>query len=256
MLISLIAFWVQRLVIERPEDDGVPAASRQTASAAWEGAKLVFRSKYLLSIAGMIACYELVSNVVDFQLASAVERSIEAPLEKDAFFGLVGQVVGIGSIGVQLLLTGLVMQRFGIRVALLFLPVSLIAGSLGFLLLPTLLFAAAMSASDNALNYSINQSAKEALYVPTSEDVTYKAKAFIDMFVQRFGKMLSVALNLALVATVVEQIRWLSFVTVAMSALWVVLVRYATWKYRRKALIRETSDGDSEALPASGNLPD
>jgi AAA family ATP:ADP antiporter len=231
---------VQRIVAKRPED-GKPAAARETASAAWEGARLVFRSKYLLTIAVIIACYELVSNIIDFQLASTVERAIEAPLQKDAFFGLVGQVVGVGSIGVQLLLTGFVMQKFGIRVALLFLPISLISGSVGFLLLPSLLFAAVMSASDNAFNYSINQSAKEALYVPTSEDVTYKAKAFIDMFVQRFGKMLSVFLNLALVATVVEQVRWLSLITLAMTALWVVLVGYVSREYRRKSGSRETN---------------
>jgi AAA family ATP:ADP antiporter len=232
-LVTFIAFWVQRLVVKRPEDDGKPAASKETASAAWEGAKLVFRSKYLVAIAGIIACYELVSNVVDFQLASTVENTIKAPLEKDAFFGYVGQIIGIGSIGVQFLMTGWVMQRFGIRLALLFLPVALLGGSVGFLLLPSLFFAAAMSVSDNALNYSINQSAKEALYVPTSKDVTYKAKAFIDMFVQRFGKMLSVFLNLVLVATVVEEVRWLSLITLAMSAIWLMSVRYVSKTYRR-----------------------
>jgi AAA family ATP:ADP antiporter len=246
---TFIAFWVQRMVAKRPED-GKPAASRETASAAWEGAKLVFRSKYLLTIAAIIACYELVSNIVDFQLASTVERAIQAPLEKDAFFGLVGQIVGIGSIGVQLLLTGLVLQKFGIRVALLFLPVSLISGSVGFLLLPSLFFAAAMSASDNALNYSINQSAKEALYVPTSADVTYKAKAFIDMFVQRFGKMLSVFLNLVLVATVVEEVRWLSLITLVMTALWVVLVHDISREYCRKTRRRERGE-ETDAPPVS-----
>ena len=61
-------------------------------------------------------------------------------------------------------------------------------------------FAIAMSVSDNGLNYSINQSAREALYTPTTPDEKYKAKAFIDMFVQRFAKVLAVAINLGVTA--------------------------------------------------------
>ena len=59
------------------------------------------------------------------------------------------------------------------------------AGSLAFLALPTLWLGSLLNTADNAFSYSINQSAKEALYVPTTEDEKYKAKAFIDMFVQR-----------------------------------------------------------------------
>ena len=49
-----------------------------------------------------------------------------------------------------------------------------------------------LNTADNAFSYSINQSAKEALYVPTTEDEKYKAKAFIDMFVQRAAKAVAV----------------------------------------------------------------
>jgi len=41
-----------------------------------------------------------------------------------------------------------------------------------------------LDTADNGFSYSINQSAKEVLYVPTSSDEKYKAEAFIDMFIQ------------------------------------------------------------------------
>ena len=53
----------------------------------------------------------------------------------------------------------------------------------------------ALNTADNGFSYSINQSAKEALYVPTTREEKYKAKAFIDMFVQRFAKALAVGLS-------------------------------------------------------------
>ena len=43
-----------------------------------------------------------------------------------------------------------------------------------------LLLWAALNVAQQSTSYSINQSAKEALYVPTSRDEKYKAKAFID----------------------------------------------------------------------------
>lgn len=227
---------------KKPSESAEPAAPGQAASAAVEGAKLVFSSKYLLAIAGIIATYELVSNIIDFQLAATVEQSITADLEKDSFFGTVGQLIGLVSIGVQLLLTAFVMKRFGLKIALLFLPFAILLGTSGFLIVPALVFAAAMSVSDNALNYSINQSAKEALYVPTSKDVKYKAKAFIDMFVQRSAKVISVLLNLIFASLFISGVRWLSLVVLAMLGFWILLVRYVGNRFKEKADEEEVAE--------------
>lgn len=227
VIISVLAHWVHRRTAEaRREREDAPAASASRQSAALEGMRLVFSSRYLLAIAGLIASYELVSNIIDFQLSAMVEQTIPHSLQRDAFFGRIGQIVGIVSILVQLFLTSFILKRFGVRVALMFLPLAILASSVGFLVMPLLVFAASMSVADNALNYSINQSAREALYVPTSKDAKYKAKAFIDMFVQRLAKVASVFLNLVFSVAFVSGIRWLSLVTILMLAGWLVLVRY------------------------------
>jgi AAA family ATP:ADP antiporter len=93
-----------------------------------------------------------------------------------------------------------------------------------------------MSASDNSLNYSINQSAKETLYTPLSQDAKYKAKAFIDMFVQRFAKVLAVVLNLVVAAMVgLSQVHWLSLATLIILIFWIMLVHYAGREFKKKA---------------------
>jgi AAA family ATP:ADP antiporter len=233
--IAAITYFVHR------REGGTPSAEATekpsySASAAIEGARLVFASKYLLAILGIIGLYEIVSNIVDFQLAAIVETSIQDEQARDAFFGLVGQITGIGSIVVQLLVTSFVMKRYGVGVALLFLPISILFGSVGFLLVPSLVFVVAMSASDNALNYSINQSAREALYTPTTREIKYKAKAFIDMFVQRFAKVIAVVLNLAFAAYVgVQDVRWLSIAVIFVLVAWIAIVRYAGRQFEAKA---------------------
>ena len=200
-------------------------------NAFLEGGKIVFQSKYLLGIAAVLGLYEMVSNVVDFQLAVVVEDQVTSAVERDSFFALVGQATSLVSIGVQLFLTSFVMKRYSVKAALLFLPLAILAGTLGFVALPTLAFVGFMSVSDNALNYSINQSAKEALYTPTSQDEKYKAKSFIDMFVQRAAKVAAVALNLGLTALVIADVRWLSVAVGVLLVAWIATIRYLGSRY-------------------------
>ncbi|MBT7099638.1 hypothetical protein HN937_19845, partial [Candidatus Poribacteria bacterium] len=107
--------------------------------------------------------------------------------------------------------------------------VAALAASLAFLALPILWVASALNPADNAFSYSINQSAREALYVPTTRDEKYKAKAFIDMLVQRVAKGVAIFISLGVTTVFTEfgAVRWLSLVTGAILLGWVATVRYA-----------------------------
>ncbi|MEO1173367.1 MAG: Npt1/Npt2 family nucleotide transporter, partial [Myxococcota bacterium] len=106
--------------------------------------------------------------------------------------------------------------------------------------LPMLLTAASLSVSDNAFNYSINQSARETLYTVTSREEKYKAKAVIDMFGQRTAKALGVGVNLVMVSVFssFDGVRYLSLITIPLLIVWLFLVRYLGREFdsREKAL--------------------
>jgi AAA family ATP:ADP antiporter len=108
---------------------------------------------------------------------------------------------------------------------------------------PVLLVGSFLNTADNGFSYSINQSAKEALYVPTTRDEKYKAKAFIDMFVQRFAKALAVGVSLGIttVFTDFSSVRWLSFFVLAIMSVWVIAIRYAGNKFDRLAEGRQAA---------------
>jgi len=237
VVIAAITYYVNRREGGHTADSGPdPAEPEPSTSAALEGARLVFRSKYLLAILGIIGLYEVVSNIVDYQLAKAIEIAVASGLNYDSAFGFVGVFTNVVSVGVQLFLTSFVMKRFGVGTALLFLPVAILIGSVTYLAVPVVGVAVFMSVSDNSLNYSINQSAKESLYTPTSRDAKYKAKAFIDMFVQRFAKVIAVGLNLAFAAFVgAAGARWLSVASIAVLIAWILLVRFAGERFTERA---------------------
>jgi len=232
--IAVAALLAGRLVpaaaVRQPEPAAEPKASR--GNAALEGAALVLRSRYLLSIVAIVGLYEITSTVMDFQFTSTIDHYLEGAAIGRRFATVFAITNGL-SLLVQLLLTSFVMTRFGVGVALLVLPLAALSGSVAFLALPILFVGSALNTLDNAFSYSINQSAKEALYVPTTRDEKYKAKAFIDMFVQRFAKALAVGVSLAISAVFgsFDSIRWLSLFTAAVIAVWLVAVRYAGRHY-------------------------
>lgn len=214
--------------------DGPPEATKPDpapmagGNPAIEGARLVFRSPYLLSIVAIVGLYEIVSTILDFQFTATVAHYLDG----DAIgrqFSTVYTITNVTSLVVQVFVTGFVMSRFRLTAALMVLPIAVLAGSGAFLALPLLWVGSSLNTVDNALSYSINQSAREALYTPATRDEKYKAKAFIDMFVQRFAKALAVGVSLGVTILFTEfaTIRWLSLFTIVIGAVWIVAARYA-----------------------------
>lgn len=236
-VIALLAWFVNTRASDSDEEqqEDEQEEGEKSVSAALEGAKLVFNSKYLLAILGIIGFYEIISNIIEFQLSATVETSALQGTEIDSFFGTYGLLIGVVSISVQLFATPYVMNKKSVGMALLILPVLDFILSLGFIAVPILWVAAALSIGDNSLYYSITQSAKESLYTPTSRDAKYKAKAFIDMFGQRSAKVLAVVLNLVVAAYVgIENVRWLSLATLVVIAAYFMVVRFAGKEFKNR----------------------
>lgn len=236
VVVTVIAFVAGRLVDPPEAEAPAPAAEPETASkgnAALEGARLVFASPYLLSIVAIVGLYEMVSTIMDFQFSATIAHYLDGPAI-GAQFAKVFNFTNRVAFFVQLFLTSFVMARFGVGVALMFLPIAALLGSTAFLVAPVLLVGSALNTADNGFSYSINQSAKEVLYVPTSPDEKYKAKAFIDMFVQRFAKALAVGLSLLITTFFAgfESVRWLSIATILILVVWIAAVRYSGRKFR------------------------
>lgn len=224
--------WVDRNPPPAPEKKTADAPV-MPGNAALEGARLVFRSRYLLAIVTIVGLYEIISTILDYQFTSTVDHFVSKE-NLDNHFSTVFLITNTFALGVQLFLTSAIMTRFGVRTALLITPLAILGNSVAFLALPILWVGSLLNTTDNGLNYSMNQSAKESLYTPTSRDEKYKAKAFIDMFVQRAAKAIAVGVNLLLAAWFggFEAVRWLSIVALVLVAIWIAAASYAGRRFR------------------------
>ncbi len=250
ILIIIIAFvagrlvtrlgWAKTSLTSPPEKSISPAPGKPAVESsrsreenpALAGAKLVFRSRYLLSIVAIVGIYEIVSTILDFQFTATIEHYVTGDKIGEYFSGIFALTNWV-SMFVQLFLTSFIMTRFGLTTALSFLPVAICLGATSFLIAPVLMIGSLLNTADNGFSYSINQSAKEALYVPTTREEKYKAKAFIDMFVQRFAKVLAVIVSLAITMVFKDfsSVRWLSLFVILLVIGWAFAVRYAGRKF-------------------------
>ena len=237
LVIIAVALAAGRLVSKNPPEYKVVSSkqekTKKKSNLLTEAGKLVFKSKYLLSIVAIVGLYEIVSTTIDFQFSSTISHFLDG----DAIgvqFSTIFLITNCVAMFVQLFLTSFIMTRFGVKTALFILPVAMIFGSLAFLAVPILWVGSFLNTTDNGFAYSINQSARETLYTITTREEKYKAKAFIDMLGQRFAKALAVGVSLAVTSifAAFSALRWLSLFNVIVVLLWLMAVRYAGNKFK------------------------
>ena len=239
---------IRRQAVEPSAQAKSAERKKGEANPAFEGAKLVMASKYLLSIVMIMFLYELVSQILDYQYKTAAQ-SLEGAATTQAFLGQIGTIVGVVSVITQFFLVSFIIRNFGITVALLVLPLSMGIASGFYFAVPLLWTGALLTISDNSFNYSINQTARETLFAPTSADAQYKARAFTNMFVQRMGKGAAILMALVLSAA---PIRFLSVIAIAVIALWSYFAVTAGRSFEK--LTKQESEETTEA-GASVELP-
>ena len=162
-----------------------------------DGARLVLKSNYLLAVVAIVVSYEIASQLMDYQF-KLVAEGFSNVQETQAFFTNIYFYANMLSVVAQLFLVSIVMRKFGLGTALLILPLAIVVSSLGFLVTEALLAISLMVIFDNGLNYSVQQTARESLFVVTSSEEKYIARAFINIFVQRLAKGISILLALGM----------------------------------------------------------
>lgn len=194
--------WLTEAILKPAPRVLVPVSTTLDApprrAGALEGAREVLRSRYLLAIVAMVVAYEFAAAVTDFVINVVFERTFESEVIIAQMYGRLGWIVSGTALVSQLLIVPRLMPFK--RAALLVSPLVMLSATLAFAFAPVVAMAIVLAASDRGLNYSLQQVAKESLYVPLNDAQKYKAKAFIDVVVDRAGKALSSVALLFIIA--------------------------------------------------------
>jgi AAA family ATP:ADP antiporter len=189
--------------------------------------KAVRKNYFLTLLAAAVTLTLIVSTLVDWQYKNVFESSVK-PTDYISYFGFFNAVILIIPFFVQLLMTSNIIKRYGIRWSLLVYPLALFLCTLGIAFFPILIFAFIIKGSDKSLSFSLNQSIRELLYIPISPEIKYKAKIFIDIFVNRFAKgigalILMVFIFLPATVRLSDRIAIVSTISIVFILAWIVL---------------------------------
>jgi AAA family ATP:ADP antiporter len=242
-LYLVVIFVVQRRMHRHPRiarvDDDVMVDKRG-------GFSLILRSRYLLLIAVLLWALNFSNTNGEFILgrvvtanAHAVSQGLTgAPADEavkhfiGAFYADYFTWVNLVSALIQLFLVSRIMRYLGVQAALYVLPVVALGAYSIVAFTPVLALIRVAKISENSLDYSLNNTARHALFLPTSREAKYKAKAAIDTLFVRAGDLSSAAL--VFVGTrMALQTRGFAISNMIVIALWLIIVTALGKHYKR-----------------------
>lgn len=216
---------------------------------------LLLRSRYLLLIASLVVVLNLVNTTGEFILGKSVTQEARlaalaaggagiapapsaAPskkLEQDfigKFYGEFFFWVNLSTAVIQLFLVSRIFKYLGVGRALFFLPLLALGGYALVAARPTLELIRVAKVIENSTDYSLQNTTRHALFLPTSREAKYKAKAAIDTFFVRVGDVLAAAL-VFLGSTLALTVQSFAAVNLVFIAIWLGIVAAIRGEYAK-----------------------
>ena len=226
---------------DRAEREGAPAAAEASPKSGGRddrvrgrsGFALVLTNRYLLLIGILMVLVNLVNTTGEYILSKTVVdvyaagQGAAAELDEKKvigeFYGNYFTIVNILAAVIQAFLVSRLIGWMGVRGALLVLPVVSLMGYLSMAFIPVLGFIRGAKIAENSLDYSVQNTTRNALYLPTSREAKYKAKQANDTFFVRLGDLASAGLVFAGTTWLAFTRREFALVAVALVLVWLTI---------------------------------
>ncbi|MFC1717812.1 Npt1/Npt2 family nucleotide transporter [Candidatus Poribacteria bacterium] len=202
---------------------------------------LIRKSKHLMLLAMVVGITVLATTIVDFQFSKIAAETYETVSDLTGFFGSYYAYISAITILFQLLITGGLLKRFGVGIAILIMPVGLALGSAAIMFQPVLWAAILLKTCDDIFSPSINKWSMEILYIPIATAIKSRTKTFIDVVVERTSKGIGGLVLLFFILVVPISVRQLGIPTLIFLLGWIFLCIPIYREYKK--LLNETIAG-------------
>jgi AAA family ATP:ADP antiporter len=210
ILCIFIAVFIHRREIRVGDPTSSPdLALQEKPLKPGDGFSLVMKTRYLLYIALAILVYNFINTIGEYIISDVATRAGLAAFHKAAAAGLaqsqgdfMGVFIGkffsdyqfltnILALVIQLFLVSRIFRWIGIGGALFVLPLIALGGYGLISLGAVLVLVKWVKSVENGTDYSVMNTVKAALFLVTTREEKYKAKAAIDTFFVRAGDALA-----------------------------------------------------------------
>jgi AAA family ATP:ADP antiporter len=250
MLIAAIGLVVPvglTIIVHRREGRHGSDISPAEAERALEGAggfALVRKERYLRLIAVLVLLFSLVNTLGGFILNQMITSEAAARVAAGAAGGLdqralIGTMAGtiqtyvnVLSFFLQAFVVSRIFKYAGVRAALFVLPAIAFGGYTLMTILPIFAVVSWVKVLENSADYSIQNTTRHALFLPTSREAKYKAKQAIDSFFVRTGDLLQ-AVVVFVGSSLAFGTRHYAMVNLVFIAFWLLVAVAIAREYRK-----------------------
>ncbi len=203
-------------------------------------ARRLLSSRYLLLLAAVITCVQLVVTLVDKTFSASVQATFSSTDDRTAAFSAVYLWIDVGSAALQLT-SGFLFRYVGIGGVLFAIPVAIATSLFGIVTSGAYASAMAAKVIGKACDYSLFRAAKEILYIPLDYAEKTEGKGLVDILAYRVSKGGASLLLLGLGALgAAAEGPW---VALGLTGVWLALTVPLVRLFRRRQLERAADGG-------------
>jgi AAA family ATP:ADP antiporter len=170
------------------------------------GFSMIGSDHYLALIAALVVLLNVVNTSGEYLFGRYVVATAEATYGSGAVneaarrqfigntYSSFFSYVNLFGFLMQMFVVSRVFRFIGVGKALFIHPVVALGGYLMMLAAPSFNAIRLLKIADNSLDYSLGNTTRQALWLPTSREAKYKAKQAVDSFCQRAGDVLQAAI--------------------------------------------------------------
>jgi len=191
LLVIPLVFYVYHLKRTELGNATLEADSRKMAIGGnwWQGFQSFVSNPYLLGIAAFILLYVFIGSFVWFVQKNLLTEFTRP--ERTQILASIDLMANVLTFGMAFFITGRIVGKVGMPVALALMPVLVCVGLLILAFAPILTVLIALQVFRRGGNYGLTRPAREMLYTKVTQEERFKAKPVIDIVVYRGGDAVS-----------------------------------------------------------------
>ncbi|MCP4675048.1 MAG: hypothetical protein GY854_06000 [Deltaproteobacteria bacterium] len=255
MTVAAVLLIICSVIVRVATPNNSPAARclPRTEGSPWKrlsgGFGLIFSNRYLTLVALFVLLANFVNTNSEYmlgklvvehareQIASGIASGTSLQVLISTFYSRFYFWISIVQLLVQFFVVSRIVHHFGIKAALLVLPMLALFSYSLILFLPLLPLIRLVKIAENSTNYSLNNTAREILFLPVARQEKYEAKFAVDTCFWRCGDALSMLAVLIMAGALGLGVAAFAGLNAVLVILWIIVVKHIS--ARRRELLNK-----------------
>lgn len=177
---------------EQKDQNGILAFLRES----FAGLIVVVKNAYVMGLFALVIFYEVMTAIFDYLVMLKADTAYQSAGDLTSFYALYYFIFNAIGLVISIFGTTPLLRLLGIRTSLFVFPVMCFIMLVIAMIFPYGWMLVATLIGLRAFNYALNHPTKEVLYIPTTKEIKFKAKSWIDAFGSRIAKSFGSLFNI------------------------------------------------------------